>query len=401
MAETRPTQLGRYRVLDELGRGAMGVVYKAEDPMLDRVVAIKTILLSSDMTEREEYEARFFQEAKAAGRLSHPCIITIHDVGREGDLAYMAMEMLEGEDLRVRMLQGRIPVPDAIDIAEQVADGLAYAHERGVVHRDIKPANIMIVHGGRIKIMDFGIARMRISDLKTRTGMLLGTPKYMSPEQVAGRPLDSRSDIFSLGIVLHEMLTNAPLFTGSDTTHVLHNVANLEAPPPSRSNREVPEMLDLIVAKALAKDVDARYQDAHEFAADLRACLHELAENPPEGGGADTQTIKLRAGKDAGSTRDGNTIKTVKLNEGSARTVRQPAAVATVDSTTVLPLALRFDSSVALKRLTTLSAQDRAYLTRSSQPQSTWVRLWRDSDQRLALAIVSAAVLIAVAIVFT
>jgi eukaryotic-like serine/threonine-protein kinase len=399
MAETGSTQLGRYRVLEELGRGAMGVVYKAEDPMLDRVVAIKTILLSSDMSEREEYEARFFQEAKAAGRLSHPCIITIHDVGREGDLAYMAMEMLEGVDLRVRMSQGRIPVPDAIDIVEQVAEGLAYAHERGVVHRDIKPANIMIVHGGRIKIMDFGIARMRISDLKTRTGMLLGTPKYMSPEQVTGRPLDSRSDIFSLGIVLHELLTNAPLFTGSDTTQVLHNVANLEASPPSRSNREVPEMLDLVVAKALAKDVDARYQDAYEFAADLRACLHELAENPPAGS-ADTQTVRLRAAKDPRSNRDGDTVKTVKLNADSTRTVRQPGAAATVDSTTVLPLALRFDSSAALKRLTTLSAQDRARLARSSQSQSTWLRLWRDTDQRLALAIVAAAVLIAVAIAF-
>src|SRR5688572_15338112 len=186
MTDAPLTQLGRFQILGELGRGAMGVVYKAEDPALDRTVAIKTILLPLDSGERAAYEARFMQEARAAGKLGHHAIITIYDVGREGDLAYIAMEMLHGTDLRQRLAKGRMSPHEAATVAMQVADGLAFAHEHGVVHRDIKPANIMLVKGDRVKIMDFGIARMQASDIKTQTGLLLGTPKYMSPEQVAG-----------------------------------------------------------------------------------------------------------------------------------------------------------------------------------------------------------------------
>jgi len=180
------SQFGRYRVIAELGRGAMGVVYHAEDSSLGRSVAIKAILLSSDAAERAEYEARFYQEAKAAGGLNHPNIITIHDIGREGDVAYMAMELLEGVDLRQLMKRDGLPLPLALELAAQVAEGLGFAHERDVVHRDIKPGNIMVVRGRQAKIMDFGIAKVRLSDLKTQTGSVLGTPKYMSPEQVGG-----------------------------------------------------------------------------------------------------------------------------------------------------------------------------------------------------------------------
>ncbi|MGD8477052.1 MAG: serine/threonine-protein kinase, partial [Burkholderiales bacterium] len=241
-------QLGRYRILDELGRGAMGIVYKAEDPVLDRPLAVKTIFIPVDEEDRKEYEARFNQEARAAGRLSHPGIVTIYDVGREGEMVYMAMEMLEGVDLGTRAGEQRFSVPETLDIAAQVADALAFAHDRGVVHRDIKPPNIMIIDKDRVKLMDFGIARVRQSELKTQTGVMLGTPRYMSPEQVSGRPTDHRSDIFSLGTVLYEMLTGSKLYAGCDPSEVMYNVVNLQPVPPSYINRQVPPMLDLVVA---------------------------------------------------------------------------------------------------------------------------------------------------------
>jgi serine/threonine-protein kinase len=176
MAPKIPKRIGRYKILGELGRGAMGVVYKAEDPALDRVVALKTISLA-EAEGRKDYEKRFMLEAKAAGKLTHPNIVTIFDFGEEDDLAYMAMELLEGTELRARMRQGAIPAAEAVDIALQVAEGLAFAHEHGVVHRDVKPGNIMLLERGPVKIMDFGIARMRHADHKTSTGMVLGTPR--------------------------------------------------------------------------------------------------------------------------------------------------------------------------------------------------------------------------------
>jgi len=269
VAKKRPAQLGRYKITSELGRGAMGVVYKGEDPALDRTVALKTIILSDDAAGRSEYHARFFQEAKAAGRLNHPQIITVYDFGEEGEIAYMAMEFLKGTELRTRMKEGTISLPEAVHIAEQVAEGLGYAHEHGVVHRDIKPSNIMLLPHDQVKIMDFGIARMRASDHKTSTGLVLGTPKYMSPEQVAGAPVDHRSDIFSLGVVLYEMLTHTKLFSPGHA-QIFHNVVNFQPAAPSRLNPEVPPMLDFVVERALKKDPAVRYQDAFELATDLQ-----------------------------------------------------------------------------------------------------------------------------------
>ena len=221
MSEGALKQLGRYRLVAELGRGAMGVVYRAEDPLLNRTVAIKCIILMDDPAARAEYEARFFQEAKAAGGLNHPNLITIHDVGREGDIAYMAMELLEGTELRELMARGRLPLAFALEVVAQVADGLSFAHEHGVVHRDIKPGNIMIVRGWIAKIMDFGIARVRVSDVKTQTGAILGSPKYMSPEQVASQAADRRSDIFSLGVVLHELAAGEPPFSSPTVSQLM------------------------------------------------------------------------------------------------------------------------------------------------------------------------------------
>jgi len=271
-------QLGRYELLSELGQGAMGVVYRARDPVLERIVAIKTINLNLPKDELPEYEGRFYQEARAAGGLNHPNIVTIYDIGKSERVAYMAMELLEGEELRsVLGHKEPLPVALALDIGIQVAEGLAYAHERQVVHRDIKPANIMIVRDGLVKITDFGIARMRTNEVKTMTGMILGSPKYMAPEQVAGKRVDHRSDIFSLGVVLYEMLTGEAPFVADSVHGILYQVLNHTPVAPSAKNPELPTLLDLIAAKALAKNLDQRYDSAKDLAQDLRQCRDMLA----------------------------------------------------------------------------------------------------------------------------
>ena len=286
--------LGRYEILAELGQGAMGVVYKARDPMLDRVVAIKTVNLTLPKEELAEYEARFYQEAKAAGGLSHRNIVTIYDIGRSERIAYMAMEFLEGDELR-KLLQARAPIPlsRALDIGAQVAEGLQYAHERQIIHRDIKPANIMVLQDGLVKITDFGIARMRNNEVKTMTGMILGSPKYMSPEQVSGKRADTRSDIFSLGVVIYEMLTGTSPFVADNIHGVMYQTMNFNPPAPKTLNPDLPEVLNFIIAKALAKNLDDRYQKSNDLAHDLReamatltsaSAMPEVAAGPVEGG---------------------------------------------------------------------------------------------------------------------
>ena len=415
MASKPISQLGRYRILDELGRGAMGIVYKAEDPILDRPLAIKTIFIPVDEEDRKEYEARFNQEARAAGRLAHPGIVTIYDVGREGEMVYMAMEMLEGIDLATRSQQQRFSVAETLEIAAQIADALAFAHDRGVVHRDIKPPNIMILDKDRVKLMDFGIARIRQSDLKTQTGIMLGTPRYMSPEQVSGRPTDHRSDIFSLGTVLYEMLTGSKLYAGGDPSEVMYNVVNLQPVPPSYINRQVPPMLDLVVAKALQKDADARYQDAHQFADDLRACLTELrAASANSDETVNTAPLnQLASSREATGTRrmDNGTcaqsdddVTVVEMRQDSEpRTVTLTAAVTrsplraptiTVEANTRLPVSRAFDCDTALERLISPTAKDRARLVRTPKHPGWFKRALRDRETR----IVGMAVLIAAAI---
>src|ERR1035437_5483487 len=256
------SNLGRYEIISELGQGAMGVVYKASDPLIDRIVAIKTINLGLALDEKEEYEGRFYQEAKAAGRLSHPNIVTIFDVGKSGDVAYIAMEFLQGKELRDILNEGEtLPVERVLDMTAQVALGLGYAHEHGIVHRDVKPSNIMVGSDGHVKITDFGIARMESASVRTQTGMVLGSPKYMSPEQVMGKLIDQRSDIFSLGVVLYEMLTGRAPFAGENVNAIMYQTLNSIPPPPGSVNSAVPDMLNFIVAKALAKGLDDRYQN--------------------------------------------------------------------------------------------------------------------------------------------
>ncbi|MEP7154163.1 MAG: serine/threonine-protein kinase [Betaproteobacteria bacterium] len=276
--------LGRYKILSIIGQGAMGVVYKAVDPMIDRTVAIKTVNLSLNKDELAEYELRFQQEIKAAGRLNHPNIVTIYDVGRNDDMAYMAMEFLEGKELKdILADDGRPLVTASVDWISQIAQGLAFAHDNDIVHRDVKPSNIMIVRGGLAKITDFGIARMPASAVKTMTGLILGSPRYMSPEQVIGRSLDHRTDIFSLGVVLYEALTGLPPFDGDNVNAIMYATVNTAPPAPSNSNATVPTMLDLIVAKALAKTVDERYQTMREFSDDLNQVKRMLVSRQPAG----------------------------------------------------------------------------------------------------------------------
>jgi eukaryotic-like serine/threonine-protein kinase len=277
MNEPLPEKFGRFRVVSELGRGAMGVVYRAEDETLGRTLAIKTISLTGGTRqERDVHEARFLQEARAAGSMSHPCIITIYEMGREGDTAFIAMELLDGRELRELIRDVSLTPAQTVNIAALVADGLAYAHERGIVHRDIKPGNIMVLPDGRVKIMDFGIARHHEPTVKTQTGVLLGSPQYMSPEQIIGQPFDHRADIFSLGLVLYEMLTGVKPFAGDDIPELTFKVANMAAKPPSHITPGLPAVMDFIVARALKKKPDERYQTAAELARDLRAALPEV-----------------------------------------------------------------------------------------------------------------------------
>ena len=274
--------LGRYEILAELAQGAMGVVYKARDPLIDRLVAIKTVGLGLSNAETEAYERRFFREAKSAGRLNHPNVVTIHDVGKSGDTAYIAMEFLDGRSLREILDSGVVLPPERIaDIVAQVAEGLAYAHRHQVVHRDVKPANIMVLDNGTVKITDFGIALLP-TGTRTLAGNVFGSPRYTSPEQVMGRTVDGRSDIFSLGAVLYELLTGLPPFSGADLNSILTQVLHEPTPAPSSHNRALPRAFDHIVAKALAKDPGDRYQDAQDMATDLRNFSNvELTSSAP------------------------------------------------------------------------------------------------------------------------
>ncbi|HUF19770.1 MAG TPA: serine/threonine-protein kinase [Burkholderiales bacterium] len=274
-AAVEKPMLGRYQVEKELGKGAMGVVYLGKDPKIGRVVAIKTMALSQefDADELADVKERFFREAETAGRLNHPNIVTIYDAGEEHDLAYIAMEFLKGRDLVPHTKPAALlPLPKVISLVERVADALGYAHRQNVVHRDIKPANIMWdPDADALKVTDFGIARITDSS-KTKTGMVLGTPSYMSPEQLAGRKIDGQSDIFSLGVTLYQLSSGSLPFSGDSMTQLMFKIAN-ESPVDIVSiNPALPECLVEIINRALAKDVADRFATAEEMAQALRNC---------------------------------------------------------------------------------------------------------------------------------
>jgi serine/threonine-protein kinase len=267
--------LGRYQVEKELGKGAMGVVYLGRDPKIGRVVAIKTMALSQEFEpdELEEVKTRFFREAETAGRLNHPNIVTIFDAGEEHDLAYIAMEFLRGKDLTGHAKAGNLlPLPTVMSVIARVADALDYAHRQNVVHRDIKPGNIMYdPENDSVKVTDFGIARITDSS-KTKTGMVLGTPSFMSPEQLAGRKIDGQSDLFSLGVTLYQLCCGALPFQGDSMAQLMYKIANEPPIDPVTLNPALPECLIATIARALAKQKEERYATGEQMAQALRDC---------------------------------------------------------------------------------------------------------------------------------
>ncbi len=273
--------LGRYEVEKELGKGAMGAVYLGKDPKISRVVAIKTMALSQEFEEDElqGVKDRFFREAETAGRLSHPNIVTIYDAGEEHDLAYIAMEFLKGKDMvQYGKPDNLLPVPRVLDIIRRAAEALAYAHKQNVVHRDIKPANVMYEpKSDTLKITDFGIARITDSS-KTKTGMVLGTPSYMSPEQLAGKKVDGRSDLFSLGVMMFQLVTGRLPFQGDSMATLMYKIANEVHPKPDTIRPELPRCVSVIINRSLAKDPEKRYQSGAQMAADLKKCLQIIAQ---------------------------------------------------------------------------------------------------------------------------
>ncbi|MBW7860692.1 MAG: serine/threonine protein kinase [Rhodocyclaceae bacterium] len=279
-ADDRPT-IGRYIVTGTLGRGAMGTVYRAEDPLIERTVALKVLAIDLHGGVATGFRERFYREAKSAGRLNHPNIVTIYDVGESGDTPYIAMEFLPGRTLRESLDSGVVlPVRKIVDIALLVARGLEYAHQNGVIHRDIKPANIMLARSGTVKIMDFGIALASDAG-RTMADAVLGSPKYMAPEQIGGGQADARTDVFALGVTLYEMLTGKDAFGGETIPEVMHKVLHAMPPAPASLNPDIPGELDAIVMRALAKSPDDRFQRAKDMGRALGA-LRRVLRTPPD-----------------------------------------------------------------------------------------------------------------------
>ena len=289
-------RISRYQIVSELGKGAMGVVYKATDPNIGRTIALKTLRLDAHGIELDEMLKRFKNEARAVGALSHPNIITIYDAGDAEDMFYIAMEFIEGKTLQEMLRAERVlPVDQIQDIVRQVCSGLDYAHSKGIIHRDVKPANIMMQNDGTVKLMDFGIAKGGGSGL-TSTGQVVGTPNYMSPEQVKGRQLDGRSDLFSLGVVLYEMLLGERPFTGENVTTIIYKIMNETPASPRDLDVSVHPGLSAVVMKALAKSPDERYQDGAEMAEGLQDYKSFGA-----GGAATTQMAQTTAMPSSGA----------------------------------------------------------------------------------------------------
>jgi serine/threonine-protein kinase len=308
MAEV--TKLGKFQVRRELGKGAMGIVYEGYDPMIERIVAIKTIRPEQlEGEDAAEQLARFRREAQAAGRLTHPNIVAVYDFGEDAGTTYIAMEFVKGRELQDILEKGeRFQMHDVVRVMTQLLDALEHAHANGVVHRDIKPANIIILPDGKVKVADFGIARVESSSL-TQAGMVLGTPSYMSPEQFMGQTVDGRSDLFSAAVILYQLLTGEKPFTGSVTT-IMHKVLQEQPLPPSTLNVQVPKAFDALMQKALAKRPDERFQTTRELAAAIRAAAEASAS--AASGAADATVIDLDA--------------TLSPAQAAQATIRQAAA---------------------------------------------------------------------------
>lgn len=283
-ASALPSTLGRYRIDSELGRGSMGAVYQGRDPQIGRAVAIKTLALGREFGADQlvEARARFFRKAETAGRLQHPDIVTIFDAGETGELAWIAMELVRGENLETHTVPNRLlPVPQVLEVVARVAEALSYAHSQGVVHRDVKPSNVMVDLGsGLVKVMDFGVARLDDAS-RTRTGVVLGTPSFMSPEQMAGRRADGRSDLYSLGVMLYQLLTASLPFEGGSMAELMRRIVNEPAPDVRGLRPELPQALADVVALALEKRPEVRYADGKQLAQVLRAVAAAMQPAPP------------------------------------------------------------------------------------------------------------------------
>jgi predicted Ser/Thr protein kinase len=293
-------RIGRYKIVRELGRGAMGVVYHAIDPNIGRPVAIKTINLGAVLKpdEQERMRERLFREARSAGILSHPGIVTIYDVEQQGDLAYIAMEYVDGPTLDQVLSQPQPLAPERLfNILAQTASALDYAHGKGIVHRDVKPANIMIAADGTAKITDFGIAKITASEQFTMTGSIVGTPHYMSPEQVQGQTVDGRSDQFSLAVIAFEMLTGEKPYTGEHLTTVVYKIVAEEPPAPHRINSSLGAAIENVLRKGLSKKPEGRYATCQEFTEDLeKACAATKGwQSLPRGGSLNAPTVADKA----------------------------------------------------------------------------------------------------------
>ena len=285
MAEPLNLKYGRYKILKMLGAGSMGIVYEAHDPQIDRRVALK--VLRQDRLTSEAYTRRFLKEAVAIGRLSHPRIVTVYDAGHENNAVYIAMEFLEGEPLDRLMGKMRLDLTQALDLGSQVAEALDYAHSKGIVHRDVKPSNMLLRADGLVKITDFGIAHIDNPEAtsQTQVGEILGTPAYMSPEQVQGKPVDGRSDLFSLGVILYELSTGEKPFKGQSITSILREIVEGTPRGPAGIRPDLPEDISAVVMKCLSKNPEDRYQTGKELAEALKGCmesrLHPVEAPPP------------------------------------------------------------------------------------------------------------------------
>jgi predicted Ser/Thr protein kinase len=269
-AQLQPETIGKYRIVEPIGRGGMGMIFKARDPVLDRLVAVKVISLEVEVSD--DLRARFFREAKACAKLNHPNIVTVHDMGEDAGRLFIVMELLQGEELR-QIIKASTPLAleDKLSLIRQVCRGLHYAHQQGVVHRDMKPANIFVLSSRQVKILDFGIAQLATTDpALTRTGLIMGTLRYISPEQVRGR-VDHRSDMFSLGSVLYELLTSRPPFLGDDPLQILEQLRSDDPPAPTQIDPTIPPELEAVVRRAMRKDPAERYRDLDEMGAALEA----------------------------------------------------------------------------------------------------------------------------------
>jgi len=307
-SEQMPQTIGRYQVSGSIGYGAMGAVYKAFDPLIKRTLAIKTIRLDipRQSPQYKSFIERFYHEARISGTLSHPNIVTLFDIGEENGIPYLAMEFVEGQTIASLVEKGvRFPPEKVIGLISQIASALDYAHSKGVIHRDIKPSNLILSEGDRVKVTDFGIAKLVDAEM-TQSGTLLGTPSYMSPEQAMGDKLDGRSDIFSLGVCAFEMLSGEQPFPGTNVTSILYKLVHVEPIQPAdlELNGLVPQKWHEVFGRVLAKKPDDRYQNATEFVQDLEYCLGSwfgsaMGDEPGEG----TQILPALDGASGESTR--------------------------------------------------------------------------------------------------